>query len=453
MPLTPRPDQEKSIEHLLGVLKSNGAAVDASDTGVGKTLTAVEVIKRFDAPTVVVCPKIVIPAWNKTVAGQGLELDCINHEMVRTGRTQFGQWAPSGEFRWHKNIRRLVFDEVHRCQGRDSKNAAMLRAARKQGIYCLALSATIAEDPLDMNALGYTLRLHDGDNQPTLRVPEPLRFSQWAIRHGCRHIPGVGLEFTGPSPELRAFMAGMNRELFPAKGVRVRREDIPGFPETQILAELYDLGPDSERYAFLQSEMAEALAELHSKMRGFVTHPMERLLRARQEAELLKVPIMEQLAKDLISSGMSVLLFVCFTKSLQELCRRLNTDCFIDGSQIGPAGAERREANRLRFERNESRILIANEQAGGVGWNGDDIYGGHPRASLISPGYNAKNLRQVFGRPHRASSKSKSIQRVILAAGTKDENVHRALTRKLDCMDALNDGDLDPNNLEITGRF
>jgi hypothetical protein len=47
--------------------------------------------------------------------------------------------------------------------------------------------------------------------------------------------------------------------------------------------------------------------------------------------------------------------------------------------------------------------------------------------------------------------KSKSIYRVLFAAGTRDERGHRLLSPKLNNLDTLNDGDLLPiDNLPLT---
>jgi hypothetical protein len=46
------------------------------------------------------------------------------------------------------------------------------------------------------------------------------------------------------------------------------------------------------------------------------------------------------------------------------------------------------------------------------------------------------------GRIHRANAKSKSIQRIVFAAGTVEEQACEAVRAKLSNMALLNDGDL-----------
>lgn len=447
--LTPHSYQAASIDHLLKVLPAIGAAVDASDTGVGKTLVGVEVMKRLDLPTLVVCPKAVMPGWQRTAVMQGTELDTLNYEMLRTGRTAYGEWRPrdlyhAGPwFRWNPAIKFLIFDEVQRCKGNNTSHSQLLKAARKQNILTLGLSATMADTPMEMDALGYLLRLHDSDSPPTIRTPVPVHFLEWARQYGVNGIPPV---FNGSNAD----MLRLNAALFPSRGVRVRVEDLGSlFPETQITAELYDID-EPERANAIYADMAEALERLKQRTEEYcMSDPMVQMLAERQAIELLKVPVFVELAKDAIAQGMSVAAFVNFRATLDEICARMKSNCRIDGSQVGPKGAALREANRVAFQSDQSRFIGVIGEAGGVGLDLHDITGKHARLSLISPGFNAKLLRQIFGRVHRVGGKSKSLQRVILAAGTVEEGIHRCLSGKLDRLDALQDADLTPENLRL----
>lgn len=449
------PYQEASVEALLPVLKSNRAALDGSEMGLGKTLCAVEVMRRVGNPaTVVVCPKICIPSWHRHAAALDTELDACNWEMLRTGRTPYGDWADDdirgGRFVWNSNIKFLIFDECHKFITPDSLNSRMGRAARRQRIPSLSLSATPADDPLELDTLGYILRLHDSDDAPTLRNPEPTTFFRWALANGCEDRPGEGLLFNGTPEQKLAAMRGIHAQLYPHKGVRVRTEDVPNFPETQITAELFDLN-DNGRIDQLYAEMADAVAALRDRARSdYWKDSTTKLLRARQEIELLKVPVFKELSEEGKAKGLSIIHFLNFRASVDQLAERLQTDCIIDGRQVGAAGALQREQHRARFHTDQVRDIICNSEAGGVGIDLDDVRGVYPRLSLISPGYNAKSFKQLTGRPRRATSKSKSFQRVILAAGTVEESVFQTLSAKLARGEALQDGDFFPQSLKVS---
>lgn len=434
----------------------------------GKTPVASIILRELNLPSLVVCPRAVIPGWTRTAGLVGTEFDVMNYEMVRTGRTPYGSWERlpghlQPRFVWNRAIKFLVFDEVHRCQSSDktlrlgpkaikvlrvAQNADMLRAARRQGIPCLGLSATMADDPLDLNALGYVLGLHDGDEKETLRRPNPLRFYQWARKHGCGAGAFGSVVFRGAEDQKLQHMEKIHRAIFPDKGVRVRIADLPDFPKCNIFAELYDLeeaGEIDRAYA----EMATALSKLEERSVDDKPGVLVDIIRERERVELLKVPTFVEQAQEDLAAGRSVAIFVNFKSVIDELCKRLETDCFVDGRQVGEKGNRQREQNRLRFQHDESRVIVCNGDAGGIGLDLHDIHSKFPRTGIVSCGYNAKVVRQILGRLPRDGAKWPSIYRFVFAAGTIEERVHRSVSGKLDRMDTLNDADLDPINLPI----
>jgi hypothetical protein len=477
--VTPHSYQEASIAHLLKVLPRNQGAVDGSDGGVGKTLVAVEVVKQLDLPTLVVCPKVTIPGWARTGEAQGTEFDIINPEKLRYGSTPYGEWkAPKGKmkerFHFHPGVKCVVFDECHRYQGLKSDNADMMMAARRQGILALALSATLANDPLDLKALGYILRLHDGDDNPTLRNLDPLTFWSWARNNGCGKGKWSALEFKGTAEKRMETMRKISETIFPDRGVRVRISEIPDFPETQITAELYagDAAKAQALYKAMEKQIASvkdslrgdferALEKMPEDLRKFALecvagdetrmsefiNPLTNVLRIREELELLKVPVFKELADDAVADGRSVVIFVNFQRTVDALSEVFKTSCVIDGS---PDGVKFREINRQRFQDDKERVIIVNAEAGGVGLDLHDVRGQFPREAFHSAGFNAKTVRQATLRVRRNGGLSKSLQRFIFLADTYDEYVYRSLSRKLNNLDSLNDRDLIPDNLRLS---
>ena len=96
------------------------------------------------------------------------------------------------------------------------------------------------------------------------------------------------------------------------------------------------------------------------------------------------------------------------------------------------------------FQSDQARVCISMIQAGGTGLSLHDVTGEHPRVSLISPTFSAIELRQTLGRVHRAGGKSKSVQKIVFAANTVEDQVCRAVRRKLNNLDMINDGELTP---------
>jgi superfamily II DNA or RNA helicase len=199
--------QKPAAEHLLSVLQRHGSAVDCSDTGVGKTYTAVAVAASLRLPTLVVVPKISVTAWHRVAEYFGDEFSVVGYEKLRSGNTQFGSWENQeaigggrdiffvccccqqkvdmenyspcyahprgwhcvetkktklkyGRFVFHPGVKFLVWDEAHRLGGINSLNAEMCIGATRQKIKQLFLSATLGCDPLKFRALGFALGLH-----------------------------------------------------------------------------------------------------------------------------------------------------------------------------------------------------------------------------------------------------------------------------------------------------
>lgn len=488
------PYQVPAALALLEALRRHRAAVDCSDMGTGKTFDALAVIRELNVPTLVVCPQISITSWHRAGALMGVEFDALNYEMLRTGRTPYGTWEnmppdgprdkflecsecqlkidlknpfscphhPAGihcavekskphnygKFLWSPQVRLLVFDEVHRSGAVDSLNSDMLVGAKIAGIPVLALSATVADSPLNFRALGYVLGLHHLVDRKDSDLPG---FYKWSNRMGCRKSPFGGLKFMGSEEFRRQKMAQLHEEIFPSRGVRVRIADLgDAFPECQITAELYDL-KENGRIDELYAEMDEAIQELNERKmqdRG-IDMPLTRILRAKQEIELLKVPVFEEVAQSMIESGRTVGLFVNYTATLDALQKKLKWKCRIDGSQRGKSGQARRQSMIDAIQTDEERGILLNNQAGGVSISLHDVTGKFPRGGLVSLPSSASMFRQLCGRFRRQGGKSKSIYRVILAAGTVEVKQHKQLSAKLNQIDALNDGDLWAANLPL----
>jgi len=485
-----RPWQGRPVEILLEALGRHRAAVDLSDTGVGKTYVACAVAKLLCLPTLVVCPKISQTIWREVAAHFNDSVSVINYESIRTGNTPFGKWSrpapavpeerwvcqccqlpvklptPSpcycepkngihclvakktawnyGDFRFADAVRMLIFDECHRCSGIDSLNADMLHAAKRQNKMVLGLSATAATGPLKMNALGYLLGLHGGSRSD---------FYNWCRRLGCRKPPGQpGFKWMVSEAKQQEIMRTIRTAIIPSRGVRVRTADIPNFPTRTISAELYDIENPSQIDA-LYAEMQAPLDELARRANADVAPDsgITKTLRAWQRIELLKIPLAVELTQDDLEKGYSVAIFCNFSATIDELARRLNTDCIIDGRpEHNRPGL--RAARVARFQRNDARVILLNNQAGGVSIGLQDVLGDCPRIGNVFPCPSAEAMRQIFGRLPRDGGKSHSHYRVLFAANTGEKSMARALRAKSNNLDCLNDADCQPENFKLQKR-
>lgn len=422
--------QVPHAEKIVAAMRKWGFALDASDAGTGKTYVAFAVARELGLTPAIVCPKSVIPAWERVGAFFGIRPYFVaNWEACKSTKFAHGTLDPrTDDYFWKLGRTKilLVLDEAHKAKGEYTQNAKMVIAAARQKLPCLCLSATIAASPRDMRALGYLLGLHGLSD-----------FRGWSQALGCYQLEYNGQSRGWGCSDPVAAMGEVHKHLFPSKGSRVRIADLgDAFPDTQITADLYPIEKTRvQNKAY--DELLDAIAKLkREKKAGWSAAAMVLNLRYRQQAETLKVDLLVGLAKDYIESAMSIVIFVNFTKTLEEI-----RESFPDASVIhGQQSADERTEQIDRFQADTTRVLIANIMAGGVGVSLHDLHGNHPRVALICPTYSAKDLKQALGRVHRANGKSKSLQRVIYAAGTVEEEVCHAVAKRLEAISSLNDG-------------
>ena len=420
------PFQRDHAKEIADALTRLHVALDASDLGTGKTYVAVATAARLGLQLAVVAPKAVLPSWRKVAALFNVAVVGIhNYEAVKLGKTEFGRFV-RGEFYWDLGDEALVvFDEVQRCKARDSQNAKLLIAAKEQGLRILLCSATAASNPLEMRATGFALGLHDLSD-----------FWPWAIRHGVTK-GRFGMEFDGGPEEITHIHRHIFTEL--RAGSRMRIKEIPAPVDTgrerEIQAVYDQLKIDLNRATATNDQQRKD--EIADEIAATAANHLTIQLRARQEIERLKLRALAEMAYDGIAEGMSVAVFVNFDESIDLLAESLQTEAVIRGGQ----SAAEREEIIARFQANEVDVIVCNIRAGGVGVSLHDPTGSKPRLALISPTFSAQDLRQALGRVHRAGG-AHSIQRIVFAAGTVEEQACAAVEAKLACIDTLNDGDL-----------
>lgn len=438
-----RPYQPAHATQIARALARNRAALDASDTGTGKMFVSLwaarEVVRGVP---LVICPKSVVAAWLEAAEMMGVEIEVVNYEKARgvrprgekaepLSRSAWGQEVAVGKgsrWVWNTGYNFGIFDEVDRCGGLTSLNSKMLIAARRQFNYLLCLSATAADDPRQLKALGFALRLFE------------LRgFKWWLLKHGCK--PGIwgGFDFTTDTIEQREAMVKIHGAIFPARGSRMRKADIPGFPKTLIEVKL------------IQDETGKAkqlALDLAEEFRNGNHLTADTAL--RQQLELLKVPHLVEMAEHYAKSS-RVIIFVNFKNTISALRQQLTKFYRVEAPVIdGENTAAERETIRKAFQANQIPVLLCNNQAGGVGIGLHDPVTQVERTSLISPCYSARTIKQVFGRTPRDGG-GFSSQFLVGFRDTREADVAAVVLDGLGNLDALNDALLhgvfdDPNH-------
>lgn len=167
--LTLDPEQKRAVDRMAA--EPTRACLNASETGTGKTLMAVELAKNLEAQTILIVGPAnpgVRASWEQTFHIQGVDLPFVN--LTAATRAQFdpknpepGIWYVSKEFMrlhdkmtryqdgkepkdtdipWHETRFDLVIaDEAHFATNQRAKTTRVLWRLKKAG-YRLALSAT-----------------------------------------------------------------------------------------------------------------------------------------------------------------------------------------------------------------------------------------------------------------------------------------------------------------------
>lgn len=424
-----RPYQIPHAASLLRSLCAYRSAIDCSDPRTGKTYSALAVARALSVVPLVFCPKVAMPGWRKAARDLGTDVEVVNYEKARGKNSPYGEEVPwgSGSFwRWKYTLEFAIFDEVHRCGGSTTKNSKMLIAARRQFGKVLMLSATLADSPEQLKAVGFALGLF------TLKT-----FRFWLMKHGC--VPGIfgGFTFTDDPWERDAALLKINKAIFPAHGSRIKKSDIPGFPRSEVTVKLL---PPEDKALKLATEL-KALFDAKTREADASEHHLTKITKLRQSLELLKVPDLVELAEHYAASGAKIAIFVNYRQTIVELqkylakafkCERIPV---IDGENNDETY---RDTVRHRFQNDEFPVLLLNSAAGGEGISLHHYGGTTERVQLISPTYSVKVYKQVLGRP-QAVGAAFSQSLLLAFEGTIEQDVAEDALSKQQNLGLVND--------------
>jgi len=451
--ITFRPYQVEAAAKLASILATKQFALDGSDTGIGKTFTAIATALEFvpsgDSkslpPVAVICRARAQTKWREALAMFKIEpVFLMSWEKARSPKNGFFMPIKNNRGKVSTFSLRLaeptivIIDEIHAGGAVKSQNAELVIAARRcPNALVLGLSATPADSPLKMRALGFCCGLHElGES-----------FWNWCRKNGCGKSPFGGLYFRNKDRE--RVLGNLHATLFSGKdpwGIRLRKKELMDagqFPESETFVELWDI---SAAPSWLKPYMDEIDRDEDADMdrHNFDPHAGILAMRDRQRAELSKVPALLEEIQDRVDEGESVAAFVQFTRTIQVISSRLGAS-----HSILAGGRSRKEADEhvRKFQANERKIIICQVDAGSESIDLHDIVGGHPRHVIIFPTYKSVTLIQVLGRVVRSGAKSPAVQRIVYAAGGIEEKIAKVVEKRLENLSMLSDGELNAGGM------
>ena len=179
-----RPWQIDAVSSIVRSIKEYGAAIDGSDTGIGKSYSACGVARELNYNIFIICPKAVKESWRRVIRNHfrmwGKTIGIINYESLKSKNNEFvshkrNKKTLKMEYVWKipKNTL-FVWDEAQKLKNYNTQNSKLCISAFKNGYKMLFCSATIATNPLELKTVGQCLKLFESER----------KFYKWAYDHG-----------------------------------------------------------------------------------------------------------------------------------------------------------------------------------------------------------------------------------------------------------------------------
>jgi superfamily II DNA or RNA helicase len=384
----------------------------ADDVGLGKTITAWSAIRamRDVRSVLIVCPLAVIAHWRHTIQAMGdagKDIILLNYD--RLGKLFEVSDAARKRIKTKKGLARagtapaldvLVFDESHRCKNPTAARSKLAAKLVASAGFCLWLSATAGQNPLELSYLAPLLAQATG-----ARAKDLKDFEQWCLDQQLGVTRGTfgKWEWRG-NPADCAKVRALLFDPGPARcvaGIRRRPEEIAGWPAINRILTPIELAPEAR--ALYQEAWTQFRRELELAPRGKdPKSALAAILRLRQKSSLVRAPGTLELARELLDNGHQVAISVAFLETLTALRDALEgglgkVPCAAIHGQL-PAAA--REAERLRFQRGDARVVLFTVEEGISLHQGE--HNDAPRSEIIHDlRWSAIQMAQIEGRCHR----------------------------------------------------
>jgi len=445
--ITLRPHQQDAVRAIAAARAAElPGFLLADDVGLGKTITAWRAILDMPATrtVLVVCPLAVVAHWRRTIEAMGdggKDIIVLNYD--RLGKLFEVSDAARKKIRTKKGLARagtapdfdvIVLDESHRCKNPTAARSKLAAKLVANAGFTLWLSATAGQNPLELSYLAPLLAQVTG-----ARAKDLKDFEQWCIDQDLGVTRGTfgKWEWRGDRKDcekVRALLFEPARRGAPLAGIRRRPEEIAGWPAINRILEPIELG--AEARVLYEEAWTAFRRELELAPRG--KDPKSALaasLRLRQKSSLVRVAGTVELVRELLENGHHVAISVAFTETLTALREQLESGLAkIPCAAIhGGLSAAAREAERLRFQRGEARVVLFTVEEGISLHQGELPSDQTPRSEVIHDlRWSAIQMAQIEGRCHRDGRFAPVYW--TYADATVEEKIARVVAGRLQAM-------------------
>ncbi|MDC0329909.1 DEAD/DEAH box helicase [Nitrosopumilus sp.] len=435
--------QKEGLDFLL---KSSGNALLADEMGLGKTVQTLSYVstEKQTFPVLIVAPLVTLKNWEREIEkflkkksrnGRILESESPSVTLIRTGKSKelpktdiyiinYELLLKRSDDLEKVGIHTIVCDEVHNLR---SKTTQKYKAVKK-----LAALPTVN---YRIGLSGTPIYNRGSEIWPIIDILKPGLLG--SFKEFCEYFCYVNDK--GKAIVLENKRASLRNEL--QKHVMLRRK------KADVLKELKDkvrykevIASDTEFYLEeldkiwkkLEAEQKEAQTEF-SKSASY-----HRAIQSeRQIAGVAKLPHVINFVKNIMEIEESVVVF-CHHKVIHKLLHESLQE-FSPVSIIGGQSDSTRQDQIDKFQKGESKLMIAGIRAGNVGIN-------LTRAKYVifaeldwSPAIH----RQAEDRLHRIGQKNTVFAYYLIGNGTLDDHVASILVDKSYEIDAIMDETVD----------
>ena len=435
--------QKEGLDFLL---KSSGNALLADEMGLGKTVQTLSYVstEKQTFPVLIVAPLVTLNNWEREIQkflkkksrnGRILESESPSVTLIRTGKSKelpksdiyvinYELLLKRSDDLEQVGIRTIVCDEVHNLR---SKTTQKYKAVKKL--------AALPSVHYRIGLSGTPIYNRGSEIWPIIDILKPGLLG--SFKEFCEYFCYVNEK--GKAIVLENKRASLRNEL--QKHVMLRRK------KADVLKELKDkvrykqvIASDTDYYLEeldkiwkkLESEQKEAQTEF-SKSASY-----HRAIQSeRQIAGVAKLPHVINFVKDIMEIEESFVVF-CHHKVIHKLLHE-SLQYFSPVSIIGGQSDSLRQDQIDKFQKGESKLMIAGIRAGNVGIN-------LTKAKYVifaeldwSPAIH----RQAEDRLHRIGQKNTVFAYYLIGNGTLDDHVASILVDKSYEIDAIMDETVD----------
>jgi SNF2 family DNA or RNA helicase len=454
MPVKVKPFRHQILGYNIGITLPNVALL--MEMGTGKSLTALAIAGRryLDGQIkklLIVCPTSIMFVWHdefekfanfpysllvldgpvqkrierlQEFKGEGLQVAVINYESVWRMEDELRRWEPD----------MIISDESQRIKTPSAQQSKAMHRLGKIAKYRMILTGTpVTQGPLDFFSQYKFL-------DPTIFGNSFYAFrARYAVMGGYENRQVVRYQNL---PELI--------EKAHSIAFRVTKAEALDLPEQIDQIRYCELEPKATR--IYEQMRRECIAELENEKVVTAANVLSKLLRLQQitggflgdgeggvqKVSNAKLDVLREILEDIvIDNGKKVVIFARFRPEIAAIEKLLTDMALHYGTITGDTPMKERGEKVHAFQTGASiNVFVAQLQTAGLGIT----LSAADTAVFYSLDFSFANYDQARARLHRIGQKNNVTNIHIIAKGTVDEKVMKALAKKKNLADLVVDG-------------